>query len=117
MIRTTFAALIALGAAAALLAAADAASDGGAQEPPAVARQQQQARPTGDNWSCRMTIVRGPRAIDGFWRGRLDHIHYEISKREVCTNSATNATWNGPVTRVTYWQCQNAQRELVACPG
>ena len=115
-----FAALIALGAAAALFAAAGAVSDGGARESSAVARQPataQNARPTGDDWSCRMTIVRGPRPIDGFWRDPLTHIHYEISKREVCSNSATNATWNGPVTRVSYWQCQNAQRELVACPG
>lgn len=117
MLRAAFAALLALGAATALFAAAGAASDDGAQESPAVARQQQQARPTGSDWSCSITTVRGPHPIGGFWRDQIDHIHYEVSKQEVCSNSATNETWTGSVTRFSYWQCQNAQREIVACPS
>ena len=116
MIRIALTALLALGAAAALFATAGAASDGGAQEPPAVAQQQQQARPTGSDWTCSMA-TRGFKLLSGYQRGLIDHFHYQITEQEVCRNSETGETWNGPTSRRSYWVCRNTDSEVVTCPS
>lgn len=120
-LKIALAGLIALAAAAALFAAAGAASDNGAQEPPAVAQQQQQqqqqnTRPTGDDWSC-SKATRGHQFLGGFQRSLINHFHYQITEQEVCRNSATGATWNGPQTRRSYWRCTNMNDEVVTCPA
>ena len=118
-IKLASAGLIALAAVIALFAAAGAASDDAAQEPSAVAQQQQQqqnARPDGPDWSC-SKATRGHRFLGGFQRSLINHFHYEISEQEVCRNSATGATWNGPVTRRSYWRCTTEDGEVVDCPS
>lgn len=117
-LKIALAGLIALAAAAALFAAAGAASDNGAQEPPPIAQQQQQqnTRPTGDDWSCSMA-TRGHQFLGGFQRSLINHFHYQITEQEVCRNSKTGATWNGPQTRRSYWRCTNMNDEVVTCPA
>lgn len=117
-LKIALAGLIALAAAAALFAAAGAASDNGAQEPPPVAQQQQQqnTRPTGDDWSCSMA-TRGHQFLGGFQRSLINHFHYQITEQEVCRDSKTGATWNGPTTRRSYWRCTNMNDEVVTCPA
>ena len=119
-VKIALAGLIALAAAAALFAAAGAASDARPQEPSAAAQQPATAsnpRPSGADWTCG-TATLGHRFLGGHQRSLINYFHYEVTEQVVCTNAATQETWNGPQTRRRYWVCrQDSDDAIVECPS